>query len=209
MAWPSTMQVTLYGLTQLGGTGKCHPLSNYHELADCGTLYKLTPSSGGNWTETILYNFVRGAGRGIYPSGTLLFGNVDHVFGVTQYGGDGVGTVVELNHSNNKGWQQNVLHIFQGFPRDGIVPMGRLVMDANGDLFGVTEWGVGAQGNGIVFELEHSTKGWRENILHYFTGSPDGANPTAGLVFDAQGNLYGTTALGGTDNYGTVFEVTP
>jgi uncharacterized repeat protein (TIGR03803 family) len=88
-------------------------------------------------------------------------------------------------------------------------------MNASGDLFGVTaNGGASANGLGTVFELRRSKDGWKERILHGFSGPPDGANPSAGLVSDSQGHLYGTTRPGGTGTEcsggcGTVYEVTP
>jgi uncharacterized repeat protein (TIGR03803 family) len=207
----------LYGTTQVGGSGNCRP-ANYEEgpPGDCGTLFKLTRHDDGTWTETILYNFSRGGGSGVYPSGTPLFNKAGQLFGVTHAGGDGIGALVELHDTQNRGWQERVLHIFQGFPRDGIGPTGRLVMDANGDLFGVTSHGGsgGEFGDGIIFGVAYSSNTWKESILHKFTGSPDGTNPSAGLISDARGQLYGTTPGGGSGTgcsggCGTVFEVTP
>jgi hypothetical protein len=164
--------------------------------------------------ESVLYNVVRGGGFGIYPAGGLLFDNSQRMFGLTQAGGDGFGVVFQLQETQKKVWQQRDVHIFYGDP-DGSRPAGRLVMDATGDLFGVTSnGGVSTNGLGIVFELERSKNGWREKILHSFAGSPDGASPEQGLVFGSGGYLYGTTPQGGSGTRcnggcGTVYEVTP
>jgi hypothetical protein len=200
-----------YGTTQYGGGGSCGRYSTIPP--GCGTSYKLT-FSGDTWTETVLYSTVRGGGFGIYPSGELFVDNASHLMGVTLEGGDGIGTVFELNYRENKGWQQTQLHIFHWNP-DGGFPSGRLIPDTKGDLFGVTSKGGAKQSSeGTVFELEHSHSGWKENILHIFTGAPDGANPSTGLVSDSQGHLYGATKNGGSgagcgQGCGTVYEVTP
>ncbi len=91
-------------------------------------------------------------------------------------------------------------------------------MDAAGNLYGTTT-ADGAYGYGNVFKLTHSNGSWTYTSLHDFTGGSDGANPYSTLVFDAQGNLYGTTDLGGltradcsgvsTYQCGVVFEITP
>src|SRR5258706_3381108 len=101
--------------------------------------------------------------------------------------------------------QVKVLHSF-GSGTDGSVPTANLIFDAKGNLYGTTMVG-GAFSYGTGFELSPTAHGWTEKILHdfnYFAG-PDGSQPCAGLIFDAVGNLYGTTSLGGLGTYGTVF----
>jgi len=83
-------------------------------------------------------------------------------------------------------------------------PTAGLVRDAKGNLYGTTVNG-GTYGNGTVFEVSAGGKG---TVLHSFAGSPDGANPWAGLVRDGKGDLYGATYWGGTYGGGTVFELT-
>ena len=85
-----------------------------------------------------------------------------------------------------------------------------LVFDAVGNLYGTTLEG-GTYGRGTVFELTPAAGGgWTEKVLHSFNhNGTDGYSPYAGLIFDAAGNLYGTTYGGGTNSYGTVFELTP
>ncbi len=92
----------------------------------------------------------------------------------------------------------------------GLNPLSNLVMDKAGNLYGTTFVG-GAHGSGVVFELSpDGTGGWNESVLYSFTGGADGADPYyAGVVFDAAGNLYGTTTAGGSSNLGTVFQLTP
>jgi uncharacterized repeat protein (TIGR03803 family) len=95
-----------------------------------------------------------------------------------------------------------VLYNFTGAP-DGGYPYGGLVRDEAGNLYGTTETG-GANGAGTVFKVDKSGK---ETVLYSFAGGSDGANPFAGVVRDAEGNLYGTTANGGPSSAGTVFKV--
>jgi uncharacterized repeat protein (TIGR03803 family) len=64
-------------------------------------------------------------------------------------------------------------------------------------------------GGGAVFELTNTGQGWKESLLYNFTGGDNGDSPLAGVVFDSQGNLYGTTLSGGQDEVGTVFQLTP
>lgn len=203
----------LYGATKSGGTGSCYLGAYIFGITfGCGTIYKLT-DSGGTWTDSVLYNFVRGSGFGIYPSGEFLFENADSFFGVTRAGGDGAGTVLELRDTAKRGWQQSGAHIFFGQPGDGAVPTGRLVTDSSGNCIGITSSG-GANGNGTVFELQRLSSGWRERVVYSFAGSLDGATPQAGLVSDSNGHFYGTTQHGGTSTTcnqgcGTLYEVTP
>src|SRR5271163_452195 len=99
-----------------------------------------------------------------------------------------------------------VLHAFHG--NDGAQPEAGVIFDAAGNLYGTTYEG-GAQGLGTVFKLaSNADRDWTETVLYSFNGS-DGANPGAGLIFDASGDLYGTTYSGGAYNVGTVFELTP
>ena len=106
---------------------------------------------------------------------------------------------------------ETVLYSFKGSP-DGYAPVGGLISDQSGNLFGVTMQG-GANGLGTVFDLSpNGSGGWNETVLYNFTGGTDGQYPFAGLTMDSQGNLYGTT-FGGTSNCapkcGSVFELSP
>lgn len=107
-------------------------------------------------------------------------------------------------------WNFDLLHAFTytcGSYECG--PQDRLVMNSSGNLYG-TAYGAGAYGLGSVFKLSPSESGWTYTSLHDFTGGSDGANPVSGVVFDTQGNLYGTAAYGGSTNGdGVVWEITP
>jgi uncharacterized repeat protein (TIGR03803 family) len=106
-----------------------------------------------------------------------------------------------------------VLHRFKG--KDGAYPQAGLILDAAGNLYGTTSSGGDLRachrmGCGTVFKLTPQEDGtWRENVLHSFTGTPDGLYPHGGLVFDQAGNLYGTTPAGGASDAGVVFELMP
>jgi uncharacterized repeat protein (TIGR03803 family) len=203
----------IYGLTQNGGVGKCH-LVPYPR--GCGTLYELAPDSSG-WKETILYSFVLGGGSGKFPSGGLTQDSAGDLYGTTEEGGDGFGVVFRLARAQKHGYQETVLYRFYGgdFGPDGEYPRGRLVMNAQGNLFGVTGFG-GSGGWGTVFEV-HPGSGMRERILHAFAGGSDGSLPLAGVISDAQGFLYGTTVYGGglggsncsNEGCGTVYQLKP
>jgi uncharacterized repeat protein (TIGR03803 family) len=190
----------LYGTTSTGGTGSC--------TYGCGTVFELMPQSGG-WTEKILHHFGTGAPDGQLPSAGLIFDTSGNLYGTTTNGGlYGVGTVFELT-PQSEGWTEKILHNFGDGASDGKNPQANLIFDASGNLYSTTEGG-GRYGGGTVFELMPTTGGWTRNVLHNFNNNgKDGYGPYAGLIFDAAGNLYSTTAYGGTYGYGTVFELTP
>ncbi|MGA7220621.1 MAG: choice-of-anchor tandem repeat GloVer-containing protein [Candidatus Sulfotelmatobacter sp.] len=109
-----------------------------------------------------------------------------------------------------------VIHGFNGSAASGSGPVGNLVEDAAGSFYGVTSQSTDTEGYcydtgcGAIFKLfKTASGGWASENLHTFTGDFDGDSPQGGLVFDAAGNLYGTTAYGGVDYLGNVFELTP
>jgi uncharacterized repeat protein (TIGR03803 family) len=201
----------LYGTTFYGGAGPCNQGG---QPIGCGTVYELAPSNGG-WAEHVVYNFcsVKHCTDGSYPVAGLIFDNNDNLYGTTLRGGHGSepsGTVFRLAPSNG-GWAESVLYSFctvQGCT-DGANPYAGLVFDNKGNLYGTTAYG----GNnpfpgGTVFELATSNGNWTESVLHAFSGS-DGFTPESELVFDSKGNLYGTTTIGGSSQWGVVFQLAP
>jgi uncharacterized repeat protein (TIGR03803 family) len=182
-------QGNLYGTTYLGGA------------SGVGTVFKLESKTG---KETVLYSFTGTGGDGANPHASLVWDAADNFYGTTYNGGAyDYGTVFRLN----KAGKETVLYSFTG-GSDGAYPLAGLVRDAAGNLYGTTVLGgVGCDGVGcgVVFKV---AKAGKETVLYSFTGYPDdGAEPWAGLVRDAAGNLYGTTFTGGASNYGTVFKV--
>jgi uncharacterized repeat protein (TIGR03803 family) len=178
----------LYGTTFAGGAH------------NGGTVFELTPKAGGGWTEKVLHSF--GGGKdGTSPRPALIIDAADNLYGTTVDGGaDGSGTVFELTPQAGGKWAEKVLHSF-GNGKDGASPYAGLIADAAGNLYGTTFYG-GTDGLGMVFELTPK-KGekWAEKVLHSFDGE-DGQDPSASLVFDGSGDLYGTTE-------DTIFELTP
>jgi uncharacterized repeat protein (TIGR03803 family) len=170
-----------------------------------GTVFQLSPA-GGNWSETVLYSF--GGNDGSQPVGGLIFDASGNLFGTTENGGlAGGGVAFELTLSNGL-WVQTKLYSFGLQSGDGTAPYDSLVMDTIGNLYGTTS--AGGPGNiGNVFRLTPDNGGWTGNAMHEFTNGSDGATPFSGLIFDANGNLFGTTDSGGTDGFGVVFEITP
>ena len=183
----------LYGTTSTGGT-----VPGGNPGAASGTVFRLDVR--GNLTT--LYTF-SGLFDGGSPSGTLVRNEAGEIFGTTSGGGtQGYGTVFKLDRRG----QESVLHSFQaGGGGGGIQPQQGLVADRQGNLYGVTLPGGGPDDHGgNVFRI---TPAGTETTLYTFSGGADGGVPSAPLLFDEGGNLYGTTQLGGTNNLGTVFEL--
>lgn len=149
----------------------------------------------------VLYSFTGGA-DGAYPMAGLVQDAQGNLYGTTNGGGAyGAGTVFKIDPTG----KESVVYTFKGSP-DGANPWAGVVLDSQGNLYGTT-WGGGTSGAGTVFKVDPSGN---ETLLHSFTNIPDGASPRAGVVLDAQGNLYGTTSGGGgPEGYGTVFKVDP
>jgi uncharacterized repeat protein (TIGR03803 family) len=133
-------------------------------------------------------------------SGLIMNSATGNLYGTTTSGGSGTGGgTAYVLYPNGNG---TVLRRFEGW--NGEDPVAPLVQDALGNFYGTTYKGGsrnGEEGEGTVFKLGEGSP------LHVFTGSPDGANPWAGLIVDSSGNLYGTTVNGGAGNAGTVFEI--
>jgi uncharacterized repeat protein (TIGR03803 family) len=127
------------------------------------------------------------------------------LFGTTDGGGsNNDGTVFELVN-NNGTYTLNTLVNFTG--GNGASPRkAGLIADSNGDLFGTTLQG-GSNNDGTVFELVNNNGTYTLNTLVNFTGN-NGSMPDTGLIADANGDLFGTTYGGVSNNYGTVFEIT-
>jgi uncharacterized repeat protein (TIGR03803 family) len=221
-------QKVLYNF-QPRGAGGFYPLSSlifdpagnlYGTASDSydggtgGSAYRLTPQAGGNWAETVLDEFARDKDQkagGFEPVANLIFDAAGNLYGTTNFGGPYHGGIAfQLTPQPDGSWKQTVLHIFGSGTKDGVTPNGALVLDASGNLYGTTLGG-GAYGKGTVYELSPKARGgWGYRQLYGFgSGSTDGESPYSNLVFDAVGNLYGTTGFGGAYDRGTVFELSP
>jgi uncharacterized repeat protein (TIGR03803 family) len=191
----------LYGTTVAGGSGGLCAGDG------CGVVFELSPSGGG-WIETTLYNFT-GLNDGFGPGGGLVFDTKGNLYGTTPDGGaHSFGVVFKLSPIAHS-WRQSVIHAFTGGKDGSIGSLGSLLLDAAGNLYGVTELG-GANGAGAVYKLSKTSRGpWKTTVLYDFKGMPDAANPYGGLIFDKAGNLYGTTYFGGATGMGAVFQLIP
>ncbi|MGB8010020.1 MAG: choice-of-anchor tandem repeat GloVer-containing protein [Terriglobales bacterium] len=199
----------LYGTTSVGGNG-------------AGTVFKLSLSQDGVWTETILYTF-NGSSDGAFPAGGLILDSAGNLYGTTT---GTTGTVFRLTPAG----EHTVLYAFCSLPdcADGTNPNGGLVRDAAGNLYGTTSLGgnpaLCEEGCGTVYKVDPAGN---ETVLYSFcavANCADGsfpigggvAFPEDGLVLDAAGNLYGTTPTGGNAGFcaddrgcGTVYKVDP
>ena len=188
----------LYGTTTMGGSG--------------GTVFELT-QSGGVWTEQVIYSFTGGA-DGSYPCGVLIEDSTGALYGTTYDGGNsnecdgiGCGSVFKLTQSGGV-WNESTLHKFTG-GNDGGNSFAGLTWGPNFQtLYGTTER-FGSNGGGTVFVLKQSGVKWKLSTLWPFGSGKDGNGSQASVVFDASGNMYGTTQYGGTAGEGTVWEITP
>ena len=207
----------LYGTTGGGGNPGC---GGY-----CGTVFRLKYLNSG-WVLTPLYRF-QGGSDGSEPLAGVVVGPDGSLYGTTAEGGGGTcsdgagcGTVYKVRPSPTQPrtpldpWNETVLYRFSG-GADGARPQSDLVLDKAGNLYGTTyaggQFGTYCSiGCGVAFELTPSGGTWTGSVIHAFAGyNQDGQFPTSGMIFDAAGNLYGTTFQGGTIGNGTVYELTP
>jgi uncharacterized repeat protein (TIGR03803 family) len=179
----------MYGTTSQGG------------IYSSGNVFQLTRANG-IWTGTSLYDF--NTADGSYPYSGVTLDAQGNAYGTTWLGGlYNDGTVYQLVHSGS-GWTLNTLYTFQN-SADGENPVGQVVFDQAGNLYGATQAG-GAGGGGTVFELSPSGGGWNFTVLYSLVGQNDG--PVGSVTLDAAGNIYGTTYADGAYGYGNVFKLT-
>jgi uncharacterized repeat protein (TIGR03803 family) len=199
----------LYGTTYNGG-----------ELGYGMVFELIRPTGFGGWSGSTLYTFGGANDDGKYPwYGGLIFDSAGNLYGTTSGGGHsqcsgGCGIVYKLSpNESGPPWTETIIHSFAG--SDGVPGGGgawaqySLTSDSDGNLYGTTQLG-GKDGLGVVYKLTQSGGSWTESVVHYFSGGSAGAYPyQSGVVFGADGNLYGVTSEGGTSNGGTVFTVAP
>jgi uncharacterized repeat protein (TIGR03803 family) len=183
----------LYGTTSLDGTFAA------------GTVFKLSATG----KESVLYSFSGIGGDGAFPFlGSLFRDSAGNLYGTTHQGGTfdqfcpfSCGTVFQLGAAG----KETVLYRFTGTGEDGLNPFAGVVRDPSGNLYGTLTYG-GASGAGTVFKVDPAGQ---ETILYSFTGGADGGQSYAGLIRDSAGNLYGTTASGGSGSGGVIFKLDP
>jgi uncharacterized repeat protein (TIGR03803 family) len=210
---------TIWNFT--GGTDSCNPGGltpasggAFYGTAEAGgrfgrgTAFQLTPPAQGQtaWTEQILWSFGKGT-DGSLPDATLIAAKDGTLYGVTENGGSstacqgGCGTVFSLQPPKHgrTAWTEQVLWSFSG--SDGYDPIGALLLDATGALYGTTAQG-GPSGGGTAFKLAPPAQGqsaWTETMLFAFVyQGTTGYSANGALAADNAGTLYGTASLGGT-----------
>jgi hypothetical protein len=173
--------------------------------------------ASAEWKEKVLYSF-QGGTDGFNPVGAVARDKLGNLYGVNNGGGTscpspGCGTVFELSPPSQKGgaWTETTIYGFKGInggETDGATPVGGIVIDSDGNLYGTTAYGGNGSckllgsttGCGIVYELSPPVrKGapWSYAILCDFQGGNDGQFPWGDVAFDSKGNLYGSTQFGG------------
>ncbi|MGA7695570.1 MAG: choice-of-anchor tandem repeat GloVer-containing protein [Candidatus Sulfotelmatobacter sp.] len=203
----------LYGEVFLGSVGR-------------GDIYELVPPAipGGSWSTSTVYLFCVDSSPcpdGNQPSGGLVSDGEGNLYGTTALGGDTLtccGIVFKLTKPPGGGipWTETVLYTFLGLSSghsDGSTPMGGVILDKDGNVYGTTldggdPSGCGGDGCGTVFKLSKEGGTWKESILHAFHGTGDGRGPQSGLIFDECGALYGTASGDGVGS-GNVFKLSP
>ena len=188
---------SLYGTTKWGGK------NGY------GEVFQLIPLEDGTWKEILLHSFPAFPtdGQTLYDS--VILDKSGNLYGATYAGGGGrhdCGVIFELSPGANGKWKETILYDFPKLSQG--CSANDLAFDANGNLWG-TSGGSGKYGYGVVFKLAPQASGkWRYQVVHQFNFA-DGALPASAVIFDKQGNLYGTTVGGGKYGGGVVFEITP
>jgi uncharacterized repeat protein (TIGR03803 family) len=193
----------LYGTALGGGRGSC----GHNDVPGCGVVFKVQ-RHGSGWTLSPLYSFT--GTDNFFPNSRVSFAPNGVLYGTTASGSGG-GSVYSLRPPSHVcgsiscPWALTVVHRF-GSPNDGGDPAGDLMFDAAGNVYGTTKSG-GASAGGTVYEIS----GGVETILHSFMSGAfdEGDSPESGVVFDSQGNLWGTARTGGENLCGTIFKLQP
>lgn len=180
-----------YGTTRQGGS------------ANEGAVFEMTPAG----QLTILHSFGDGSvpSDGQDPDASLIQGSDGNFYGTTANGGSaGLGTVFDITPSG----QETILHSFLGpnVGGDGWTPEAALVEGPDGNFYGTTANG-GVDGAGIIFKI---TSAGQESVFHTFgvRTADDGDDSDSPLIVGGDGNLYGATPRGGSNNSGNIFRVT-
>jgi uncharacterized repeat protein (TIGR03803 family) len=206
----------LYGTTELGGNAA--PFCS--GSGGCGVAYQLQSLGGGKWQYHVLHRFAAFPLDGQLPYSGVVVDGSGNVYGTTIEGGstrnntvclEGCGTVFKLTKQADGQWKETILYNFPNYVSNGDGPIGGLVLDPAGNLYGTTSAGGDPVCQcGVVFKMSPGAGGkWTYSVLHRFTGK-DGWSPQASLIFDkGYKHLYGTTIEGGPGGYGVVFEITP
>ena len=193
---------SLFGDTYFGAT-----TNNTYCETGCGTVFQLTPGSGGGpWTFETLHTFAGGASDYGHPTFRPAFDAAGNLWGTAfEWGPGGFGGVFELLAASN--WSESLIYNFSS--STGVQPSAGLTA-YNGSWYGTTQFGRGFVNNGQVFSLSPASGGqWNENVVHAFSAGADGYEPQTELLFDQKGNIYGSTPYGGPSGSGDIFTLSP
>jgi uncharacterized repeat protein (TIGR03803 family) len=188
----------LYGEVAFDQSGNLYGTLAYGGSGGSGSVYQVS-RSGGGWTGTVIYSFL----STYYPPHNVIVDSAGNLYGTTDVGGQyDAGVVFELT-PNGSGWtEQDIASL--GAPGTGGYPLGGLIRDSAGNLYGNE---TGLNGNASVFELSPSGSGWELTVLYTWSFSNNADGPVGNLVMDSRGNLYGTTMSLGTHGYGNIFKL--
>jgi len=191
------------------GMGNFYGTSYTGGASGAGTVYALIPNGSGGYSEKIIHSFSVGSDGTNPEQAALVFDSHGNLYGTCSLGGGNAkGTAFKLTPNGSGGWAKSTVHNF-GAGTDGQNPYSGLIIDGQGNLYGTTYNG-GTNGFGTVFKIApNGSGGYTETVLHNLFGGSDAAHPYGPLILDSQGNLYGTSYLGGSPKMGTVFEITP
>ncbi|HWY53190.1 MAG TPA: choice-of-anchor tandem repeat GloVer-containing protein [Terriglobales bacterium] len=190
----------LYGSLIMDAKGALYGVAQYGGTSNQGVVYKLSKRRA----LTVLHSFAGGTTDGCSPYGTPTMDGLGNLYGTAvACGASNMGIVWKLR----KKGAEKVLHNFAGGTNDGAQPIAGVILDAQGNLYGDTQYGGGTGcfgvGCGTVYKV---SKTGTLTLLHIFAG-PEGASPFGGVIRDAKGDVYGTAFLGGTPDWGTVWEI--
>jgi uncharacterized repeat protein (TIGR03803 family) len=193
-----------------------HPVSTIRNMIVSVAATLLAVSALALDSETVLHSF-SGGSDGAVGGTQLVADSAGNLYGTTLSGGHkstgcqvytgvpGCGVVFKLTPEAHGSWKETVLYTFSG-GKDGAHPVGGVILDSAGNLYGTT-WN-GGVGVGVVFKLTPRVHGpWAETVLYTFAG--EGEFPFSGVILDSSGNLYGTATEGGEYGHGVVFKLTP
>jgi uncharacterized repeat protein (TIGR03803 family) len=195
----------LFGTTESGGASDPLIVGTVFEIAKTAGGYASTPATLVRFGAP--FNGVVGS----TPEGSLIADSAGDLFGTTSAGGanEADGTVFEIAKTAG-GYASTATTLASFGGTDGETPLGSLIADSNGDLFGTTLGGGSDPLFGTVFEIPKTPTGYAgtpTTLISFSADGSDGANPAGGLIADASGDLFGTTRNGGAGLYGTVFEI--